>query len=118
MEAIRLAAVPRVEITATRVLPETGAVPNDTLNEMAVVEAVVLCTRAIAAPVEIACVPMLSPARSALPVKVRLAPSRLLVIDSTAAVVSVVPSYGWVPLSWIGRGVMVALATLGCAESR
>ena len=92
MEVIRLVVLPRVEMTATKVLPETGAVPNDTLNEAAVVVPMANCTRPTTPPVETACAPTLSPARSALPVNVRLAPSRLLAIDTPPDAASVVPS--------------------------
>ena len=92
---IRLALVPRVEMIATRVLPVAGGAASDTLNELAEllpVLPVALCTRAAATPVETACAPTFPPARLAVPVNVRAAPSRLLVIDKIPANATVVPS--------------------------
>ena len=66
------ALVPRVDITAIRVLPETGADVSVTLMVVEALEpvlAVLLCTRAAAAIVEIVCDPASLAARLALPVR-------------------------------------------------
>ena len=85
----------RVEITATKVLPETGGVVNATLklaNELAPVLPVALCTRVTVEPDTSDCSPTFFPGRLTLPVNTRSAPSRLLdgVIIPAAAVL--VPS--------------------------
>ena len=111
-----LALVPRVEITAIIVLPAMGAVVIATLNEVAVFAPVLpfdFCTRLGGIMVLIVCAPISLAVRLALPVRVKLLPSRLFEIDRIPAVAIAVPSYIRVPDNWRLLGVIEALATVG-----
>ena len=91
-----LAAVPRVEITATRVLPATGVDVRFTPNAVAAVAPVLpvaLCTRAgVNEPDRSPRVPASFASRVALPVNVRSSPLSLLEIVRLAAATSGVAS--------------------------
>ena len=85
-----LVLVPRVEITATRLLPETGVMPMVTpivvLAYLPVLP-VALCTRAASA-----CDPICLPTRLILPVNVRFGPSILFSMAKMPAAAVIVPS--------------------------
>ena len=95
MLVTRPVVVPRVEITAIRVLPSVGA-GTVTLSAVTVLEpefVMVLFTRTGAVPtLRIACQPTSLPASTALPDKIRFVPSRLLGTVKSAAAAVGVPS--------------------------
>ena len=88
-------AVPRVAITATRVLPFAGVVPSVTPMPVAAllpVLPVAVCTRVTARPPRIAWAPASLPARFAVPASDKSSPFTLLEIVRLAADTTVVPS--------------------------
>ena len=85
--------VPRVAITATRVLPFAGATPMFTaIEEAALIPVSPEATRTRPGKPRIAGDPTFLSAMFALPVRERFAPSRLLVIVRIPAAARIVPS--------------------------